>query len=115
MRMIVGRLDPQMQRSDSLALDALDVDVDAVDADRRRDPPERVEAGPRVEERREQHVAGQASHAVEVGDPAQSRPRAIRAAIVPAPSPSSMPTTASPAAHDASMALRAVVPPCAEP
>jgi hypothetical protein len=26
-----------------------------------------------------------------------------------------MPTTASPAAHDASMALRAVVPPCAEP
>ena len=86
-----------------------------VDAERGRDAAKRLELGARVEERREQHVAGEPADAVEVRDAAQSRPRAIRAAIVPAPSPSSMPTTASAAAHEASIALSAVVPPCAEP
>ena len=57
----------------------------------------RIRAG--VEQRREQHVAGDAADAVEVEQPGHAPPpaaRAIRAAIVPAPSPSSMFTTATP-------------------
>ena len=104
-----------MERADSLTLDSLDTDLDALDTERHRHAPERLELGARVEERGEQHVAGKPADTVEVRDPAHSRPRAIRAAIVPAPSPSSIPTTASPAAHEASIALSAVDPPCAEP
>ena len=90
-----------VQRADPLALDALDRDLDALDAERGRDAREaRSSSAPGVEQRGEQHVAGEAADAVEVGDAAHSRPRAIRAAIVPAPSPSSMPTTARPAAHE---------------
>ena len=112
---VVGGVDPEMQRTDPLPLDPLDVDLHALDAERGRDGAQDLELGAGVEERSEQHVAGEPADAVEVGDAAHSRPRAMRAAIVPAPSPSSMPTTARPAAHDASIALSAVVPPCAEP
>ena len=115
MRVVVGRVDAEVERTDPLPLDALDVDLDAVDAERGRNAAQRLELGARVEERGEQHVARETADAVQVGDAAHSRPRAIRAAIVPAPSPSSIPTTASPAAHDASIAFSAVVPPCAEP
>ena len=104
-----------MQSADPLPLDALDVDLHVLDAERARDAAQRLELRAGVEQRRQQHVAREPADAVEVRDPAHSRPRAIRAAIVPAPRPSSMPTTASPAAQDASIAFSAVVPPCAEP
>ena len=74
--------------------------------------------GAGVEQRREQHVAGEPADAVQVGEPGHGpgcAARAIRAAIVPAPKPSSMPTTASPAAQEQSMAFSAVRPPSAEP
>ena len=104
-----------MQRSDPVPLDTLDPDLHALEAERDRNATERLELRARVEERGEQHVAREPADAVEVRDAAQSRPRAIRAAIVPAPRPSSIPTTARPAAHEASIAFSAVVPPCAEP
>ena len=98
-----------------VTLDTLDLDLHALEAERHRNATERLELRARVEERGEQHVAGEPADAVEVRDAAQSRPRAIRAAIVPAPNPSSIPTTARPAAQEASIAFSAVVPPCAEP
>ena len=104
-----------MQSTDPLALHTLDVDPNALDAERRGNAAEFLELRACVEQRREEHVAGETADAVEVGDSGHSLPRAMRAAIVPAPSPSSMPTTASPAAQEASIALSAVVPPCAEP
>ena len=56
---------------------------------------------------------------IDVGDPSHedrtSARRAILAATDPAPRPSSIPTTASPSAHDTSIALSAVWPPCADP
>ena len=112
---VVGNVDAQMQCADPLALDALDVDLHALDAERGRDSTKRLELGARVQQRGDEHVARETADAVQVEDAAHSRPRAMRAAIVPAPSPSSMPTTARPAAHDASIAFSAVVPPCAEP
>ena len=84
----------------------------------RGNPIEHLSGGAGVQERGQQHVAGDSTDAVEVEDPghrAVAAARAIRAAIVPAPNPSSIPTTASPAAHEQSMALSAVSPPRAEP
>ena len=66
-----------------------------------------------VEQGADEHVAGQSPDAVQVAD--HSRPRAIRAAIVPAPKPSSIPTTASAAAQEVSIACSAVRPPSAMP
>ena len=72
--------------------------------------------GARVQQRGEQHVAGDARDAVDVEDhDAPPAARAMRAAIVPAPKPSSMLTTASPAAHELSIASSAETPPKAEP
>ena len=71
-----------------------------------------VRAG--VEQRAEQHVAGHAGDAVDVEEPGHRAPpaaRAIRAAIVPAPKPSSMFTTATPAAHEVSIESSADTPP----
>ena len=65
-----------------------------------------------VEQRAEQHVARDAADAVDVEGPHR---RAILAAIVPAPKPSSMFTTATPAAHEVSIASSAVTPPNAAP
>ena len=115
MGVVVGGVDAQVQCADPLALDTLDVDLHALDAECGRDAAKRVELGACVQQRRDEHVACETADTVQVEDAAQSRPRAMRAAIVPAPSPSSMPTTARPAAHDASIAFSAVVPPCAEP
>ena len=73
---------------------------------------------PGVDQRGQQHVAGGAGDAVDVGDARHEAPaarRAMRAAIVPAPKPSSMFTQATPAAHDESMASRAVTPPSDAP
>ena len=59
------------------------LDLHALEAERDRNATERLELRARVEERREEHVAREPADAVEVRDAAQSRPRAIRAAIVP--------------------------------
>ena len=74
--------------------------------------------GPGVEQGAEQHVAGETADRVDVGQPAHCSPsvwRAIRAAIVPAPKPSSMLTTATPAAHEVSIDRSALMPPNAAP
>src|SRR4029453_1653135 len=79
---------------------------------------DRVEIGSGVEQRGEEHVAGGTADAVEVEEPGHAAPpaaRAMRAAIVPAPSPSSMFTTATPAAHEQSIDSSAVMPPNAAP
>ena len=79
-------------------------------------PLEPVDRRARVQQRAEQHVAGDAADAVDVEDhAAPAERRAIRAAIVPAPNPSSMFTTATPAAHDVSMASSALTPPNVAP
>ena len=93
--------------------------------ERQSGQPERVQArahvaGVRagVEQRGEQHVAGDAGDGVDVGEAAHAPPpaeRAIRAAIVPAPNPSSMLTTATPAAHEVSIASSAERPPNVAP
>ena len=114
-QVVVGSRDPELHSSDSVSLDTLDPDLHALEAERDRNATERLELRARVDERSQEHVTGEPADAVQVRDPAQSRPRAIRAAIVPAPSPSSIPTTASAAAHEASIAFNAVVPPCADP
>ena len=59
---------------------------------------------------------GDAADAVDVEDAAHARHcRAIRAAIVPAPKPSSMFTTATPAAHEVIIASSALTPPNVAP
>ena len=71
-----------------------------------------VRAG--IEQGAEQHVAGDAGDGVHVRQAAHAPPpaeRAIRAAIVPAPKPSSMLTTATPAAQEVSIASSAERPP----
>ena len=112
----LGADDAHMARRDRAARDALALE---------RDPGERVQAGrdvllvgAGVEQCAEQHVAGQAADGVDVeqtGHRAPAAERAIRAAIVPAPKPSSMPTTARPAAQEESIASSAVSPPSAVP
>ena len=78
-----------------------------------------VLVGAGVEQRGEQHVAGRAANAVDVQQPpAHAAPAArlaMRAAMVPAPKPSSMLTTARPAAHELSIASSAETPPNAVP
>ena len=77
-----------------------------------------LQVGAGVQQRAEQHVAGDPGHTVEVEDPGHSAPpaeRAIRAAIVPAPKPSSMLTTATPAAQEISIECSAVTPDSAAP
>ena len=107
---------------DSAALDPLEqqgVAVDAEPADRLRD---HVGIGARVDERGHRHVAGHAGLAVEPRHPnagAVVRHRVghvrIRATAAAAPKPLSMPTTVTPLAHEACMASRAVTPSRPEP
>jgi len=68
-----------------------------------------------VEQRAEQHVARDAADAVHVQDSGHALCLAIRAAIVPAPKPSSMFTTATPAAQLVIIASRAETPPNVAP
>ena len=86
------------------------LDRQALDAE-----PAQVDRRARVEQRAEQHVAGDAADAVDVEDPAHAARLAIRAAIVPAPNPSSMFTTATPAAHEVIIASSALTPPNVAP
>src|SRR5439155_4941 len=77
-------------------------------------PEHGVTIGAGVEQRSERHVAGDAGERVEPGDGGHAR-RArwsqARATAQAAPKPLSIPTTVTPAAHEASMASSAVTPP----
>ena len=97
-----------VQRPDPVALDARDDDLHAFEPERLGNRAKPLDIRARVEQRGEEHVARQTAHTVQVRSAAHSRPRAIRAAIVPAPSPSSIPTTARPAAQEESIAFNAV-------
>ena len=108
----------QVHGPDPVALDALESQLHAVKSQPSRNLAQHLLRRPRVEQRGQHHVAGQPADAVQVGKPHNcppSCPRAIRAAIVPAPNPSSIPTTASAAAHEVSIARSAVRPPSATP
>jgi hypothetical protein len=110
--------DLDVVRSDPVPLDAGHADLDRPKLEQGRDSFERLARGARVEQGSEEHVSGETADTVEVEQPAHGPPpaaRARRAAIVPAPNPSSMSTTASPAAHEQSIARSAVSPPRAEP
>ena len=98
---------------DSVSGHAADAQIETVDAERTDVLGHLLLAGARVDQRCEQHVARGARDAVDVGDARHDAPaerRAMRAAIVPAPNPSSMFTQATPAAHDESIASSAVTP-----
>ena len=99
---------------DAVPHGAPDLQVEAFDPQRAHVLGHALGAGARVDQGRQQHVAGGAADAVDVGDPRHEAPaarRAMRAAIVPAPKPSSMFTQATPAAHEESIASSAVTPP----
>ena len=116
-RVMVGTVrqhDVNVKRRDAVPRDASRANLDTLEAEARRQRSQQLQVGPCVQARREQHVPGEAADAVEVRDQAAAC-RAIRAAIVPAPRPSSIPTTASAAAHELSIALSAVLPPFADP
>ena len=109
---------PDARPGDALGPHPLRDERQTLDAEPAEPALDRRRLGAGVQQRAEQHVARDARHAVHVQRPGHvSLPaeRAIRAAIVPAPKPSSMPTTASPAAHEDSMESRAVTPPNAVP
>ncbi len=77
--------------------------------------PERSTCAPASSSAPSSMSPGDAGDAVDVEDPAHADCLAIRAAIVPAPNPSSMFTTATPAAHEVSIASSALTPPNAAP
>ena len=107
-----------MKRTHPLPFDPTDGDLDAADVKPCGEAPEPFQVGARIEECCEEHVAGDPADAIQVNVPRHgsgTAARAMRAAIVPAPKPSSMPTTASPAAQEHSIAFNAVLPPSAEP
>ncbi len=92
---------------------AADLQVEPGDAERAHVLGHPLGARAGVDQRAQEHVAGGARDAVDVGDAGHDAPadrRAMRAAIVPAPKPSSMLTQATPAAHDESIASSAVTP-----
>ena len=100
-------------RGDRVAADAAHLEVES----RHAEPRQRgahgalVRAG--VQQRAQQHVARHAGDGVHVQEPGHRAPpaaRAMRAAIVPAPKPSSMFTTATPAAQEVSIESSADTP-----
>ena len=116
---LAGRaVDGGVRRRDAVADGALRRDAESLDPQAREAALDRPGVRAHVEQGAEQHVAGRAADAIEVEQPAHAPPwaeRAIRAAMVPAPNPSSMFTTATPAAHEQSMARSALTPPNAAP
>ena len=102
-----------------MASGSADGELEPVDAQPAEALADGAGVGSSVEQGGEQHVAGDPADAVEMEEAAQpSAPaadRAIRAAIVPAPRPSSMLTTATPAAQLHSIESSAVTPPRAAP
>ena len=112
-----GRDDVDVRRRDPVPLDTLESQVEPGNPGCRQRRPDLVGVRARIQQRPEQHVARDPAHAVDVQDHASSTVarRAIVAAIVPAPNPSSMLTTASAAAHELSIASSAETPPNALP
>ena len=112
------RADGGVRGADRVPAHLLRAELESLDAQPGQTRADRLRIGAGVEEGAEQHVAGDAGHAVEVEEachPAPPAERAIRAAIVPAPKPSSMFTTATPAAHETSIDISAVMPESAAP
>ena len=110
--------DRGVRGADRVPADALRAQLEPLDGEPGQPVADHVRIGAGVEQRAQQHVAGDAGHAVEVEDAGHRPPpaeRAIRAAIVPAPKPSSMFTTATPAAHEMSIECSAVMPDSAAP
>jgi hypothetical protein len=92
----------------------LDLQLPALDRELAEQAADLVRVGAGVDERAQRHVAGDPREAVEPGD----RPGghfSILSTALAAPNPLSMPTTVRPAAHEASMASRAVTPSSAAP
>ena len=116
--LLVRHHDLDRPRGDAVPRRTADAQVEAVDAERADVLGHLLLAGPGVDQRGQQHVAGGAGDAVDVGDARHDAPaarRAMRAAMVPAPKPSSMFTQATPAAHEESIASSAVTPPSEAP
>ena len=105
-----------MCRTDAVTLDPRQLEVEALDAGGGQRLAHGGDVGARIEQGGQQHVPGGAADAVDVQDHrAPPRSRAMRAAMVPAPKPSSMFTTESAAAHELSIASSADTPPNAVP
>ena len=103
--------DLDVGRGDPVALGARDLDLHVAEPEGADGVMQHLVRRARIEERGEQHVTGEPADAVQVRDRRhRAARRAIRAATVPAPSPSSIPTTARPSAHEESIACSAVSP-----
>ena len=112
--LLVRHHDLDAARGDAVPHRAPDLQVEALDPEGAHVLGHPLGARTGVDQGSQQHVAGGTTDAIDVGDAGHEAPaarRAMRAAIVPAPKPSSMLTQATPAAHDESMASRAVTPP----
>ena len=113
MDVLVGGDDLDPGGADAVALRAR---VDDVDAEASQPVADGRLRGARVEERAEEHVAGDARDGVDVEEPAHAAAaRAMRLATVAAPNPSSMLTTATPGAQEESIDMSATCPPAATP
>src|SRR4029079_1937226 len=67
--MVVVCIDPKMECSDALSLDALDIDRDTLDPERGGHRAKRLELRTGIEQHREEHVARKAADAIEVEAP----------------------------------------------
>jgi hypothetical protein len=112
--LLVGHDDLDAAGGDAVSHRAPDLQIESVDPQPSHVLRHDLGARSGIDQGCQQHVAGGTADAVDVGDARHEAPaarRAMRAAIVPAPKPSSMLTQATPAAHEESMASRAVTPP----
>ena len=104
-----------MQRADALALDTLDVDLDPSTPSAAGTRRSVSSSAPASSKRGEEHVACEPADAVEVRDAGSlATPRDPRRDR-PGAEPVVDPDDREPAAHEESIALSAVSPPCAEP
>jgi hypothetical protein len=114
--------DVRLGPGDAVAQHRLGVEAPPTDRQAFADPPHLAEVGAGVEQRTECHVAGDATEAVEPGDPAsgvaggavgahRSVPTgSMRDTAIAAPNPLSIPTTVTPAAQVAIIPNNAVTP-----
>jgi hypothetical protein len=107
-----------MQRADAMTLYSLDLDS-RPNAQSMGKVTHDLDVASGIDKRGEHHIAGDPTDTIQVRGAthgwAPAAARAMRAAMVPAPKPSSIPTTARPGEQDESMALSAVRPASAEP
>ena len=108
-----GYDEARIRRRDAALDHALRRERPAVGDDAAQRAFQRVAVEPRVEERRQQHVAGGAADHVDVRDPHAGT--TILCASAAAPKPLSMFTTPIPGAHDVSMPSSAASPSNAAP